>query len=232
MSLGKKVFSAAAAMFLAGTAGAFYWRTLNPESESFIHKKILTPDSYKEITSAIRSRFSSKYWPELKAYRTERRRCHPDSAEYQTSVLNFQKTIKRMVEESTNEILKEFRVNKDVFEESVNFYDSDLELKEYGESLIKPINPVLPPTKLSMNDTNTILQYYSNNLKDKNSDIIDFDEYLVITSQIEDEIYRNYRIEIEEVTNAFEKYKDHLEDVVESMKMQTSSILASTDNSF
>ena len=164
--------------------------------------------------------------------RDERRRYHPDSGDYQTTVLNFQKVIKRLIEESTNEVLKIYRLGKEIFEESVNFYDSDIEMKEYGENLIKPIGQIMAPTKLSKNDTNKILQYFSNKLKEKNSECLDFDEYLVITSQVEDEIYKAYRIEIEEVTAAYEKYKDDLEEVVEAMKMQTSSIMASTDNSF
>ena len=83
-----------------------------------------------------------------------------------------------------------------------------------------------------MADAHKMLQYFANELKEKNSDTVDFDEYLVITAQIEDKICKTYRIEIEEVKNAYEKYKDHLEDIVESMKQQTLSVLASSDTSF
>jgi thymidylate synthase len=229
--MGKAVLSAAA-MLLASTAGVFYWRSMITAPQEYTQRRILAKDSYKELTIEIRKVFTDKYWPEQKKSREERRKCHPESAEYQTCVLNFQKTIKKLIEESTIEVLKKYRIAKEIFEESVNFYDSDEELKEYGENIVKPNNQELPPTKLSMSDTNKILQYFANKLREKNSDCLDFDEYLVITSQIEDEIYKAYRIEIEEVNNAFEKYKDHLEDVVESMKQQTSSILASTDTSF
>jgi hypothetical protein len=226
------VFSAAAAL-IAGTAGLFLWKKKNPSAEvSFVRKSILTPDSYREITSAIREQFNVRYWPELKRSRDERRRCHPDSAEYQTIVLNFQKTIKRLNDESTEMVLKTFRLPKSIFEESVNFFDSDEELKEFGENLIKPIPRLAQQTKLSMGDTKRILEYFSTKLKEKNYECLDVDEYLVLTSQIEDEIYKAYRIEIEELNSAYEKFKDSLEEIVEPMKMQTSSIMASSDNSF
>ena len=176
--------------------------------------------------------FSSRYWPELTKSRDERRKYYPDSPEYHTCVLTFQKTIKRLLEESTNIVLKNYRISKEVFEESVNFYDSDPELKQHGENLVKPINRELPPTKLSREATKSILVYFSNKLREKNNECLDFDEYIVTTSQIEDEIYNMDRIEIEEFNYAVEKYQDHLGDIIKSMKQQTSSILASSDTSF
>ena len=230
MSLGK--FLSAAAMLLAGTAGAFYWRSVANATGEYIKRRILTSESYREIAINIRRLFSERYWPELKKSRTERRKYHPDSTEYHTCVLNFQKTIKKLHDESIATVLRDYRVKKDIFEESVNFYDSDIELKEYGDNIIKPLSPDPQPVKLSENDTNKIMQYFATKLKEKNSDCLDFDEYIVATCQIEDEIYKSYRIEVEEINDAAEKYKDSVEDIVESMKQQTSSMLASTDTSF
>lgn len=226
-----KYFSAAA-MLLAGTAGAFYWRSVQSAPSEYINRRILTPDSYKEIATCIRKVFSEQYWKEIKKSRDERRKYIPDSGEYQDCVLNFQKTIKRLLEEATVIVLQEYRVSKEIFEESVNFYDSDFELKDFGDNLIKPLSQDLPPAKISINDTRKILHYFDSKLKDKNSECLELDDYIVATCQIEDEVYKSYRIEVEDVTNMVERNKSEFEEIVDSMKQQTSSILASADTSY
>lgn len=227
-----KSIVSAAAMLIASTASILYWKKRQSHQDDFTQRQILTRDSYKEIATEIRLAFSRKYWPEVKKFRNERRSFSPYSQNYQNIVFNFQKVIKRLIEESTLEVLKEFRVNKEIFEESVNFYDDDPELKEYGENLIKALPLEANKTILSKARTNEILSYYSTRLKEKNSECLELDDYLLSTSEIEDEIFKRYEIEMEDLTSAVEEYKDYLQNIVEDMRRETSNIMSSTDVSF
>ena len=227
----KSLFSLGA-MLLASTAGVIMWRKSKSGQSDFLQRRILTRDSYKEITAAIRVRYSSKYWPEVKKFRIERRSFSPSSQSYHNIVNNFQKTIKKLIDESTQEVLKTFRVEKEIFEESVNFYDEDPELKECGENLIKPLPIETCRNLLSRAMTNEILIYFSNRLKEKNSECIELDDYLLSTSEIEDEIFKRFGIEMEELTYAVEEYKEYLHEIVDDMRRETSTMMNSVDTSF
>lgn len=227
-----KSLVSAAAMLLASTASLLYWKKRQSQDSDFTQRQILTRESYKEITTGIRQNFSKKYWPEVRKFRNERRTYSPYSQTYQNIVLNFQKVIKRLVDESTHEVLKDFRVYKEIFEESVNFYDEDPELKEYGENLIKAIPIDGNKMILSKARTNEILSYFSSRLKEKNAECLELDDYLLSTSEIEDEIFKRYEVEMEDLTSAVEEYKDYLQDIVEDMRRETSNIMSSTDVSF
>jgi len=80
--------------------------------------------------------------------------------------------------------------------------------------------------------TKQILLSFSQKLKERNADYAEVDEYLVATSQIEDEIFRAYKIEMEEFNAAVEKHKEHVNEILDDMKQTTSAIMASSDNSF
>jgi hypothetical protein len=220
------------AMILASTAGVFIWRKRKNQGSDFLQRQILTRESYKEITSTIRLKYSQKYWPQVKKFRIERRTYSPSSQIYHNIVVNFQKIIKKLIDESTAEVLKDFRVSKEIFEESVNFYDEDPELKEYGENLIKAIPEETNKSVLSRALTNEILRYFSNRLKEKNSECIELDDYLLSTSEIEDEIFKRYNVEMEELTFAVEEYKEYLHEIVDDMKRETSTLMVTGDDSF
>lgn len=224
--------ASAAAVLLASTAGVYYWKLKPKPNTDFMQVQLLTPESYKEIAVKIRECFNNKYWPELKTCREQRRRCNPASPEYQAIVLNFQKVIKRILDESTHEVLTRFRIPKQTFEDSVNFYDSDPELKEYGENIIKPLPVEISRSKLDAEKTKQILFTFNQKLKERNADYVEVDEYITTTSQIEDEIFRAYKIEMEEFNAAVEKHKDFVNEILDDMKQTTSAVMASSDNSF
>ena len=227
-----KEIASAAAVLIASTASLFFYNQHKKSNKDFQQVHILTCESYKEIATQIRNTFNQKYWTELKSCREHRRRSMPGSQEYQTIVLNFQKIIKRILEESTLQGLSHFRVHKAVFEESVNFYDNDSELKEFGDNIIKPLPIEFSRIKLNAELTKQILLFFNSRLKEKNEDFSEVDEYLVSTAQIEDEIFKEHKIEMEEFNAAVEKYKHYVNDIVEDMKFTTSTIMAGSDNSF
>ena len=201
-------------------------------SKSILIKKyILSKECYKEVTIAIRKQFSLLYWPELKKSRDQRRKLQARSAEYEKCVSHFQKKIKNLIEEATKKVTKEFGISNTIFEDSVNYFDSDADLREYGEKLVVPLPIENKKVRLSREETKKVLTVYSMRLKDCDTGCPDLDEYLILNTQIEDEIYRAFRIEIEELTQALELYDD-LDDLVEPLKSQTSYILASTDDTY
>ncbi|OMJ87109.1 hypothetical protein SteCoe_11259 [Stentor coeruleus] len=226
-----RIFAYAAAALCTTAAVAMYIRSRN-NSKDYIKKTILTKESYKEVCHEIRKYFSEIYYKELNLSRIERRSLISRSAEYEKIASNFQKRLKPMLEEAQLKTIKQYRISKKYFEDSVNYYDSDPELKEFGDQLVQPLPMKNTGKKLSKEETRVILNYYSTRLKEFESECPDLDEYMLINMQIEDEIYRTYKVEMEDLNAGFEMYKSDMEDIVEPLKNQTSYVFASTDDSF
>ena len=220
----------ASALVLAGASSFLYIRS-KKKSQSLIKKQILNRESYKAFTHAIRVAYTANYWPELKKSREERRKLQARSAEYEKCVSNFQKKMKVLLNDATKKAIKDFGISEKIFEESVNYFDNDSELREYGEKLVQPLTQE-PGILLSKEEVRKILNFFSSRAKENESECLDLDEYIVSNSQIEDEIFRTYKLEIEDVNFAFEKYKNDLEEIVEPLKNQTSYILASSEDAY
>ena len=227
-----KVILTCTALVAAGSLSLFLLTKLRTKQKILIKKHILNKESYAEITTEIRKNYSKLYWAELNKSRCQRRAFQVRSAEYEKCVSSFQRKMKNLLEESQKSIISKYRISETVFQESVNYYDSDPRMKEYGEKLVQPLPPEHISSNLNKEEAKKILNFYSMRLKEFESECPDLDEYLVINNQIEDEIYRNFKIEIEELNAVFEKYKNEFEEIVEPLKNQTSYILASTDDSF
>ena len=225
-----KLLAISAAAIFTTAAGYFFFSSKRNKS-ILIKKHILSKESYKEVTFAIRKQFSAIYWPDFKKSRDERRKLQARSAEYEKYVSQFQKKIKDLIEEATKKVLKDFGISNSIFEDSVNYFDSDDDLREYGEKLVVPLPIENNQARLSREDTKKVLTVYSMRLRECDRGCPDLDEYLILNTQIEDEIYRTFRIEMEELNHAVEMYDD-LEDLVEPLKSQTSYILASTDDTY
>lgn len=193
---------------------------------------ILTEKSFIEICQKIRKEYSNNYWPAVKVCRNERRKFPARSENYERVISDFQKKTKAYLDEATKSVTSKYRISPRIFEDSVNYYDSFEEISHYSEEIVKPAYTEEIKSKLTKDQVVEFMVYYSNRFTELNVDYLDFDEYLVVTSQIEDEIFSKYQIEVEELNHEYEKYKDELEDIVEPLKNQTSYILASTDDSF
>lgn len=226
-----RIFTYAAAALCTTAAVVLYIRSRN-NSKDYINKTILTKESYREVCHEIRKYFSEIYYKELNVSRIERRALISRSAEYEKIVSNFQKRLKPMLEEAQLKITKQYRISKKYFEDSVNYYDSDPDLKEFGDQLVQPLPLKNSGKKLAKEETRVILNFYSARLKEFESECPDLDEFMLINTQIEDEVYRTYKIEMEELNAAFEIYKNEMEEIVEPLKSQTSYVFASTDDSF
>lgn len=226
-----KYLAYAAAALCTTTAVVLYLRSKS-SPQDLITKTILTKESHIKITQKIREIFSMIYWKELKNARIERRKFQARSAQYETVVSGFQKKIKSFLEQAQAQVLKEYRVTKACFEDSINFYDSDPNFKQYGCDLVKPLPENKKKEVLSREETKEILTFYSERYKEYENDCPDLDEYMEINCEIEDEIYRIYKVEIEEVNAAFEAYEKEMEEIVEPLKNQTHYILESNDRSY
>lgn len=216
---------------IASAASYAYYKS-GQKSCTLIKKVILAKESYIEITQKIRKVFTEIYRPELKKSREERRKLQARSSEYEKCVSAFQNTMKVILDEASKRVIKEYGINNKILEDSVNYFDSDSEMKEYGEKLVQPLPFEPSEVRLTKEETKKILHFYLARSKESETDCPDLDDYLVMNSQIEDEIYRNFRVEIEDVNHAYEIYKKDLEEIVEPLKTQTSYILASADDSF
>ncbi|CAG9326499.1 unnamed protein product [Blepharisma stoltei] len=219
---------------VAISAGVFlYFYTRKKQKGNMLRVEILSKESFIEICQNIRSQYSNNYWPAVKECRIERRRYSPKSENYEQAIVNFQRRTKAFLDSATEQVTRKYGISHKIFENSVNYYDSFPEIAQYSEELVKPAYTEEIKSDLTVNQVRDVMIYYSNRFNELNADYLgDFEDYYIVTSQIEDEIYKKYKIEVEELNNEYEKYKTELEDIVEPMKTQTSYILASADDSF
>lgn len=101
-----------------------------------------------------------------------------------------------MLEEANKKVIKLFRITNAIFEDSVNYYDSDMELHEFGESLIVPLPVENCELRLSKENTKKALKIYTKRIEECDLGCPDLDEYLILNSQIEDEIFRGLRLKL------------------------------------
>ena len=223
---------ACAATAIAALAGAYI--LLRPKSlePGIILIQVIKCETYMEICKSMRDFFTTKYQKKLKKYRNLRRTLPSSSLEYEKCVLEFNQKTKKIVEKAQNSILHSYSILKKTFEDSVNYYDSDPLLQPYANDIVNTSIPIDAKKILSKDLAKEILDYFQNRLKEYESDCPDLEEYMIINTQIEDEIFNVYGIEIEILTGSWEVYKKELEELYEPLRNQTYCVLASTDNSF
>jgi hypothetical protein len=224
-------YYALASVAVCASLGLAFYLHKHRLSPDYLTIKVLSPDSYIAITKAMREFYSKNYWKELAQFRSQRRELNPRSAEYQKIADNFQSLVKNLVIKAQERILREFGISTEDFERSVNFYDSDPELKQYGCDLVNPYSKNNSEIRLSKGKTKEILVFYSERMKEFESDCPDLDEYMLNNMEIEDEVFRRFGVDIEDVNAAWEVHKKDMEEIVDPLKNQTHYVLASSSDS-
>lgn len=219
-------------LFLAVCAVSGYVFSKKKVRKDIHMVQILTSDSYIEVIEEIRKLYSEQYYTKLFKVRTQRRRYAPKSLEYQRIMQDFNKETKSILEDSTSSIIRKYRTNLKTFENSVNYYDSDPELKTYAENLSYPTYQCKEEPVSSLEEIKDILSYFSQRFKDLGVEDMELDDYMVVSSQVEDEVYARYGLEIEAVNAGYQLYEGECAEIAEPMKSQTSYILAAADDSF
>jgi hypothetical protein len=193
---------------------------------------IINRSSYIEISSEMRKYFQKRYKTSLKAHRAYRRSLISRSAEYQESIQSFNKSVNDLVSEAQVNVLSWYKLSQNYFENSVNYYDLDPDVKHYAEKVFDMDLPVSESQIMGPEKTKTILDYYQSRLREYESECPELEEYMIINAQIHDEIFRKFEIEIEVLNASWEKNKEEFGDMYEGLRNQTYYVLASTENSF
>ena len=210
----------------------YFLQKKSTKQDPFITVEILAPEDFKKVCREIRRMYSSKYWPAYNTCREERRKFPSKTIEYENIVISFNNKNKNLIEETRSTVLRKYWVSEKVFEDSVNYYDSDNGLREYAENLVTPLYNDDHSSSLTREQTIEILNYFNERYQEFH-DIIEINDYTVLIKRLEDEVFEKFKVEMDQVNSAYEKFKDaQLEEIVEPMKCHTSYILASADDSF
>lgn len=223
---------ACAATTIAAITGAYLYLRSQPHPPGLALIQIIKRDTYIKICKEMQEYFSSKYQKMLKKCRQSRRLLQSSSHEYEKCISIFNQKTKKLAEKAQDSILNSYSISKKAFENSVNYFDSDPDLQQYVKDIVNTQIPINPKDILPKHLAKEILDYYQDRLREFESDCPDLDEYMIINSQIGDEIFNVYGVEIEVLTESWEIYKKEFEEMYEPLRNQTYCVLASSDNSF
>lgn len=225
-----KILACAAAALSTAAGLYFYLSRAPPEGLSMV--QIIKRSTYKTLTSQMRDYFKANYQKELRNYRQYRRTLSSRSAEYEKCVQDFNKRVQELVEEAQVLILSQYGLSKKHFQDSVNYYDLDAELQNCAAEMVDPTVQVEDGQILPKEEAKNILDFYQARLKEYESECPELEEYMIINIQIEDEIFRKFKIELEVLNASWEVYKDEFQERYEQLRNQTYCVMASTDNSY
>lgn len=223
---------ACAATSIAAIAGTYIYFHNKPQPPGLTLIQIIKRDTYIKICKEMQEYFSGKYQIMLKKCRQVRRSLQSSSHEYEKCISLFNQETKKLAEEAQDSILNSYLISKKTFENSVNYFDSDPDLQQYVKDIVNTQIPIDSKNILPRDLAKEILDYYQDRLREFESDCPDLDEYMIINSQIGDEIFNVYGVEIEVLTGSWEVYKREFEEMYEPLRNQTYCVLASSDNSF
>lgn len=224
-------YAGLAASALVAAGAYFYWKS-NGENSGIVLKQVIKREFYIQLIQEMRQYFNLRYLKSVKEYRETRRKFEPQSSEYENAVVAFHHKTQALVEDAQKEVLRRYRLSKDNFELSVNFYDTDPELKDLVASIVDTKITINSDQILDRDETKRILDYYQSRLREFESDCPDLEEYMIINTRIEDEVFNEFGIELDVLTESWEIYKKDIEELYEQIRNQTYCVLASTDNSF
>lgn len=193
--------------------------------------QIINLKSYVQISTEMREYFKERYVRSQRKLREYRRSLISRSAEYEQAIKDFNKKVRLLVAEAQEQVLKKFRLTKKQFEDSVNYYDSDLNVRNLAEKIYDVGMPVQEKEILEPEQTKAVIDFYKERLEEYESDCPELDEYMIINAQIHDEIFRKFKVEIEVVDASWERYREEFGNMYEGLRSQTFYVLASTENS-
>ena len=221
-----------AATALATAAGLYLYLKSPAPPNGLTIVQIIKRSTYKSLTTQMRVYFKENYQKELINYRKTRRLLLSRSAEYEKCVQDFNKRVQDLVEEAQVLVLTRFGLSKKHFQDSVNYFDLDPELQSCAGEMVDPTIQVESGQILGKEETKKILDFYQARLKEYESECPELEEYMIINVQIEDEIYRKFKVELEVLNASWEVYKEEFQDLYEQLRNQTYCVMASTDNSY
>lgn len=173
-----------------------------------------------------RERYSRQYRSMKVASRAKRRQVTSGSPAYEEIVREFDDDSTKLMKEIATSVMDEMHLTEQLINQSLIIYSTDEEIEQAKEDTNSAINYASVPKALTVEKMREILTYYQDHLEVP--DETNISDYLVSVAMVEDDIYRLYGYEVEEVEKAYERDEGQLKDMTESLVALTKSVIQQT----
>lgn len=173
-----------------------------------------------------RERYSRQYRPLKVSSRSKRRQVTAGSQAYEAVVMGFDDDSTKLMAEVAHAVMEEMGITETLVNQSLIIYTSDEEVQHAWEDTNEALNYATTPKGLTVEKMREILTYYQDHLAAP--DETNLSEYLVSVAMVEDDIFRLYGYEVEEVEKAYERDKTALKDMTEPLVALTKSVIQQT----
>lgn len=217
---------------VSGIALGTWWiRRKGPEpsetrDERYINIEIVPKHILLRFFQTVREQYSQLCLSLKREYRAKRRSFDPLSAAYAQCVLDFSHKTQELLESTTSSVLQSLHLSETTVDRSLFYYVKDADIEASKQLVNELINDTTLPSSLTLEVTRDILAYFQTHLVARDEDGLD--EYLVASAQVEDEVWREFGYESEEVEKAYERYAEELQEMTNGLVAQTRFVMQQT----
>lgn len=223
---------AVAVVGAVGVAVAVWWlwrkqpEKTEARDERYINIEIVPKHILLRFFQAIREQYSQHCLSLKHQYRLQRRSLDPISSAYAQCVLDFSQQTQTLLQSTTTTVLQSLSLSETTVDRSLFYYVKDADIEAAKQLVNEPINDTPLPASLTLEVTRTILTYFKTHLVARDEDGLD--EYLVASAQVEDEVWREFGYESEQVEKAYERYAEELQEMTTGLVAQTRFVMQQT----
>ena len=214
--------------------GVIVWSKLRKSQKQvesdqrYINIEVVPKSTLLTFFQNVREQYSREYFSLRHQSRLKRRALDPHSPGYEQAVLDFSEQSKDILETITSSVLKSMGLSETVVDRSLFYYLKDADIEAAKQLVNEPINNTNLPAGLTVEVAKDILTYFQTHLVAQDEDGLD--EYLVTSAQVEDEVWRDFGFESEEVEKAYERYASELQEMTDGLVAQTRFVVQQTSD--
>ena len=170
---------------------------------------ILTEKRMLEMFSRIKSSYRTSFMKHQKLFRNTRRKLELNSKEYADVVYQFYSNLPSVLNEAIEEVLKEFNVSKEIYEDSWRLLKNEDVIIEAYEDMKTILASGHQRKELDVETLRDCLEFCKSKI---DSELMTAENLQLTVSIMEDELKLTYSFEIEDIERGYNAYLDTLND--------------------
>jgi len=168
------------------------------------HKRIISEKELLNVIESIKKECNEELKILRTKYREERRKVFYDEEAYEALIDEYDSKLLQILQETSQNVFSKFRISQTIFDDSVKYYVDDEEISLAAGSIAtvdEDFNMAGIPSHINKELLLDIFNFYNKRYNEAIFDSQKNIEYL--TTRIQDEIYFQYKIEMEEFTSYY-----------------------------
>ncbi|CAG9326764.1 unnamed protein product [Blepharisma stoltei] len=189
-----------------------------PPKAKTLTLEVLPEETLIDLLHLIRKQYSKYYKKNQLHARKQRRRLLRGSDEYFKYVKECFGVLNKLLDDAIDEVLSEKAIKRDIYEDSMRLLKHEVSISEAVQDIKRIVNKGPVSLDLTPDKLYEILSFYRSRLDSEPPTQNPYSLPLTLTL-IEDDVYDEYKIEIEEIERAFDMHYNYLSDFDSLMQM-------------